>query len=864
MQADGRYDDPLADDSAAYHRHQHQYGHDAGHDAATGWDQQEAYHQQQQQQYEHQQYGHQQQSQQQEQQPSVENTWLANDGRQTLQEQLIQRYHQAASMQHAAEIQQQAALAHQREWYAQQNLEAHFAAAVGDAKMLKFLCSQRPRLINKQDDQQKTPLMYAVVNNHTDAVNMLIRARVRLNTTDAEGLTALHHAVIGDHLPLVKTLLGAGAKPSVRDANGRTPLHHATRCSNIKCAMELLKAPIKNYINAKDGDQMTPLHWACYYRQPQHVAMLLLRGASEDALDVDKKTPLHWAAQNGDPMCVTYLLESKSAARINQRDKQGLASIHLAAAAGHHNVLKVLCRVPSIKIDAADPNGRTALHWAAAACQDKATTTLLSFGAHPCKTDKMGQTPLAYALAREAPASLMGPLSEPAIYFPRTKTLSHTDRETDPSLSPAVRRHASTPLGTRLTRQSRKADLKKSGRSKTEPMDTAAHSSSTRDDAKSRKSRAARGEGQPADDHNSDSSVHQSKSKGRSRRSSSSNGGGNGGGGGSYAAMHKSKKSPVDVRADSSGRQNQAHTRTHGRSRSNSHGNHARTHGSNGYSSQTGTRGRSRRRSVSKTREEGGNGGASMTQSRRRTARRSQSRGNDGAGDDQPHTSSSGGGRGDAYHDEDGRGDGDGHDGAELGRRKAASPRHLSPSSARTRLSPSREKMSQSHKVKGSIADTRNAMLANIDVVQGDRHETASPAIDRGDTEDNDSVSALKQERDAAVAQATHLQARVRELERERDRAKSAQRRVDELETKLASVMRQLAAAEREKDRTLEGLRGHDKRRQHTRTGTGRLPAINSKGSRQATNLKSNGGYAQRQRSHLNASTQKRSHPHRK
>ena len=42
---------------------------------------------------------------------------------------------------------------------------------------------------------------------------------------------------------------------------------------------------------------MTALHWTCFHNRPQHVQLLLSRGADVTIQDVDGRSPLHWAAQ---------------------------------------------------------------------------------------------------------------------------------------------------------------------------------------------------------------------------------------------------------------------------------------------------------------------------------------------------------------------------------------------------------------------------------------------------------------------------------------------------------------------------------------------------------------------------------------
>ena len=42
---------------------------------------------------------------------------------------------------------------------------------------------------------------------------------------------------------------------------------------------------------------MSALHWAAFHNRPEHVQLLVERGADILLQDVDGKLPLHWAAQ---------------------------------------------------------------------------------------------------------------------------------------------------------------------------------------------------------------------------------------------------------------------------------------------------------------------------------------------------------------------------------------------------------------------------------------------------------------------------------------------------------------------------------------------------------------------------------------
>ena len=49
---------------------------------------------------------------------------------------------------------------------------------------------------------------------------------------------------------------------------------------------------------------MTALHWSAFHNRPQHIVLLLERGADALAQDIDGRTPLHWGAQVSISMCM--------------------------------------------------------------------------------------------------------------------------------------------------------------------------------------------------------------------------------------------------------------------------------------------------------------------------------------------------------------------------------------------------------------------------------------------------------------------------------------------------------------------------------------------------------------------------------
>lgn len=81
-------------------------------------------------------------------------------------------------------------------------------------------------VINCKDAYGMTPLMFAIVNDHTEVVKLIID-QVAIEATDNEGLTALFHAVNNRREEAVRMLLKAGAMADIVNRRGFTPKQEA-------------------------------------------------------------------------------------------------------------------------------------------------------------------------------------------------------------------------------------------------------------------------------------------------------------------------------------------------------------------------------------------------------------------------------------------------------------------------------------------------------------------------------------------------------------------------------------------------------------------------------------------------------------
>lgn len=148
-----------------------------------------------------------------------------------------------------------------------------------------------------------------------------------------------------------------------------------------------------------DRNGVSGLHWAAINNRLTVVKYLVENGAQ-----VDKEggeivaTPLHWACRYGLVYIVDYLL--KQGADPLKGDSQGYNALHLAVHSS--NIMLIIYMIVTCEADVnvPDPNGRTALHWAAYQGDALSVDVLLKFKASVRSVDSQGFTPMHWALIR--------------------------------------------------------------------------------------------------------------------------------------------------------------------------------------------------------------------------------------------------------------------------------------------------------------------------------------------------------------------------------------------------------------------------------------------------------------------------------
>jgi len=127
---------------------------------------------------------------------------------------------------------------------------------------------------------------------------------------------------------------------NAKDEDQQTPLHYAAEYGRRECLQELIKHNAD--VNAKHKYQWTPLHYAAAYDKRECLQELLKHNADVNAKDEDQQTPLHYAAAYDKRECLQELL--KHNADVNAKDEVQCTPLHVAAEHGKRECFKELMK----------------------------------------------------------------------------------------------------------------------------------------------------------------------------------------------------------------------------------------------------------------------------------------------------------------------------------------------------------------------------------------------------------------------------------------------------------------------------------------------------------------------------------------
>ena len=198
---------------------------------------------------------------------------------------------------------------------------------------------------------------------------------------------------------VVLSLLDKGCNPNDCRSDGWTPLMLATLRGHNKIVNTLLLC--KEHADSGKGgiDGLTPLMIACNYqeRNVDLIKSLLKAKAPVNACTKNSTTALHFASCGGNSQIVSLLLSSH--ANANFPNSLGITPLMFAAKKRRiENVLELI-KNASTNLNTLSKDNRTALYFAAEACDPLIVKNLLHKGANPNILNINGWSPLMVASA---------------------------------------------------------------------------------------------------------------------------------------------------------------------------------------------------------------------------------------------------------------------------------------------------------------------------------------------------------------------------------------------------------------------------------------------------------------------------------
>ena len=167
------------------------------------------------------------------------------------------------------------------------------------------------------------------------------------------------------------------------------PLYYAARLG-LRDLTEHLATKHPEHVNARGGQEVTPMHVAALEGHSDILLLLVEHGADVDGQSISSDTPLHRASMEGRLEAGQFLLNC--GADIDVQNNSNNTALFHATARGHAEFARLLLERGAM-IDARGNFGRTPLHWAAANGRTEVVRLLLDRGADPHVRDVHDHTP---------------------------------------------------------------------------------------------------------------------------------------------------------------------------------------------------------------------------------------------------------------------------------------------------------------------------------------------------------------------------------------------------------------------------------------------------------------------------------------
>ncbi|KAK3559943.1 hypothetical protein QTP86_029546 [Hemibagrus guttatus] len=286
------------------------------------------------------------------------------------------------------------------------------SARSGNEEKLMSLLTPLNVNCHASDGRKSTPLHLAAGYNRVKTVQLLLQHGADVHAKDKGDLVPLHNACSYGHYEVTELLLKHGACVNATDLWQFTPLHEAASKNRVEvCSLLLSHGADPTFLNChnKSAIDLAPTALLKDRLAYEFRGYALLQAAREADLFRLKKhlspetinfkhpqtheTALHCTSASPYPkrkhVCEILL---RKGANINDKTKDLLTPLHLAAEKSHNDIIELLVKHEA-KVNAVDSQGQTPLHRAAQCGHLQSCRLLMNADSDPLFTSLQGFTP---------------------------------------------------------------------------------------------------------------------------------------------------------------------------------------------------------------------------------------------------------------------------------------------------------------------------------------------------------------------------------------------------------------------------------------------------------------------------------------
>lgn len=266
----------------------------------------------------------------------------------------------------------------------------------GHIEMVKLLLESGAD-VNCRNNDGWTPLAEAAKGNNVTIVQLLLQNKADINNQNKDGWTPLHEAAYRDYTGVMQLLLDKGADVNLRNKGNQTPLHLAAK-KNLVGATELLL----QYTDGSNEKEVLRESEVIKQRISVMNRDAILFDIGETLVHPEDRNfgLLHLAVWLHHEKAIRWLLKLLTHEDIASAFENGFTPLHLAAAKGNIELVKILLSEYKFKLDSQTKDGQTFLMWVITRSNNpEVIKILLDHGANVNLQDKLGWTALHHAVS---------------------------------------------------------------------------------------------------------------------------------------------------------------------------------------------------------------------------------------------------------------------------------------------------------------------------------------------------------------------------------------------------------------------------------------------------------------------------------